>query len=277
MLRHRARTGDLVRVRRGVYAPRGLAADAVTAINATMLRVDGCVASHQTAAALWGLPVLGRDDGQVHVSRPRRAQGARHRFPGVIVHHAALPDRHVAVRDGVAVTTVDRTVVDLARSSRFRAGVATADAALRAAQCSRAGLGVVLADCAGWPGIKRARAVVAFADPAAASPLESISRVAFDEFGVPPPRLQAELVTLDIADFYWPAQRVVGEADGLGKYASPAVLRAEKLREERLAQAGYTVVRWTWDEVFRRPDAVAWRVLQVLRRRGGQTTGDHGG
>ncbi len=60
----------------------------------------------------------------------------------------------------------------------------------------------------------------------------------------------------------------MGEADGLGKYVDADVLRAEKMREERFAQLGYTVVRWTWAEVFRRPDAVAWRVFDVLRRNG---------
>jgi len=186
----------------------------------------------------------------------------------VVVHHAGLPPGHVVDAGGLPSTSAARTVVDLARSSPFRAGVVTADAALRRRSCTAADLAAAVAACAGWPGVRRARDVMAFADPRSASPLESISRVAFADFGLPRPRLQAQLASLDVVDFLWPDYGVVGEADGMGKYTSPHVLRAEKLREERLSVDGYSVVRWTWEEVFRRPDAVAWRVLGVLKRRG---------
>jgi very-short-patch-repair endonuclease len=264
-IRGRHERGQLVRLRRGVYADT--AADR-RRIAAAILRLEGgAVASHRTAAGLWGIPVLGRDDGQVHVTRPRRVQGTA-RYPGLHVHHAGVPDRHRAEHGGVPLTTPARTVVDLARNGSFRAGVVAADAALRARRCDRGELATVVLDCPRWPGVARARRVVAFADPAAASPLESISRAAFAQHGLPRPQLQAEITPFDIADFLWLPYRVIGEADGLAKYTDAEVLRAEKLREERFAQMGYAVVRWTWEEVFRRPDAVAWRVLDVLRRRG---------
>jgi hypothetical protein len=87
--------------------------------------------------------------------------------------------------------------------------------------------------------------VVAFADDRAATPLESISRVAFHDYGLPRPLLQALIGGLDPVDFRWEKWRVVGEADGLIKNTSPDALRREKLREEGIAQLGFTVFRWT--------------------------------
>ncbi|MEJ3742361.1 DUF559 domain-containing protein [Actinomycetes bacterium KLBMP 9797] len=268
-LRRRILTGDLERIRRGRYVTRGSETDLVCRVEAAVSRLDGDpVASHDTAAALWGLPLLGRPDKRIHLTRPRRTKGTSRRYPDLVLHHAALPVEHVAVHQGVPVTTPARTVADLARTGSFRAGVVVADAALRMRLCGREEIQCVSLDCAGWPGVRQVRAVADFANPASASPLESISRVAFAEFRLPTPQLQAPVGPFDIADFMWAAYRVIGEADGLVKYTDADVLRKEKLRQERFAQMGYEVVRWTWREAYHRPDTIAFRALEVLQRRG---------
>jgi hypothetical protein len=265
--RERIRTlharGELVRVRRGLYASPGTDA----AISAATERLDA-VASHATAASLWGLPTLGRPAAGVHLTRARRKQGTLRDYPGVVLHHATLPAGHVTIHCGIPVTTPARTVVDIGRALSFRAAVATADAALRMRRCTREELLAVLAGCRGWPGTRQTRRVIAFADPRAESPLESISRVAFHEYDLPAPILQAEIDGYDRADFLWPDFRVIGEADGMGKYTEPDVLRREKIREENFVQMGYTVFRWTWRDAWRRPDALAHRGLEVLTRCG---------
>jgi hypothetical protein len=58
---------------------------------------------------------------------------------------------------------------------------------------------------------------------------------------------------LGLVDFLWRAQRVVGEADGLGKYDGPFALQKEKLREEGLRACGLEVVRNVWDDVWTAP------------------------
>jgi hypothetical protein len=257
--------GVIVRMARGVYAGSDRRLDEIAA--AVVRLGEHVVASHETAAELWGLPVLGRMPVTVQLTRTRRRTGVD-RYPGITVHHARLPAGHVTVHNGIQVTTPARTVVDLARARSFRAGVTTADAALRRRRCARADLLAVARDCAGWPGVRRARDVAAFADPAAANPLESISRVAFHDHRLPRPLLQAELTSLDIVDFLWEAYGVAGEADGMVKYATADVLRAEKLRQERIEQDGLVVVRWTWAEAYHRPDVIAHRAADVLRRRG---------
>lgn len=257
--------GRLVRLARGVYAAER---DRIEEIAAAFLRIGGdAVVSHETAAELWGIPVLGRLPSTVQLTRPRRRTGVDH-FRGVDLRHASVPADHRTLRHGIPVTTPARTVMDLARSRPFRAGVSSADGALRRRLCTREDLLAVAAECRRWPGVQRARQVARFADPRAANPLESISRVAFHEWGLPPPVLQAEVLSLDIVDFLWPEYAVVGEADGMGKYVDVDALRQEKYRQERLSGDGLEVVRWTWREAYHRPDAVAYRVERTLRRRG---------
>jgi len=168
------------------------------------------------------------------------------------------------------VTSVARTVVDLARASSFRAGVVAADSALRSRQAAKADLDLCITTCAGWPGIQNARRVVAFADARSESVLESISRVAFHELGLPAPDLQAwvgdEDEIIGRADFLWRAYRTVGEADGAVKYADPARAMAQLERDARLRAAGFEVVHFTWQDITRTPDEVMARIKTAFRR-----------
>lgn len=254
--------GELKRERRGLYARHGASATVLAAVT----RLDAA-ASHTTAATLWGIPTLGKRDPRIHVTRPRRKQGTLRDYDGVVLHHAGLAPEDTTVHHGVRLTTPARTVLDIARSESFRSAVVAADAALRCC-CTKDELLAALGRCRCWPGTRQASRVIAFADPRAESPLESISRVAFDEYGLPAPILQAIIGGYERADFLWPDYRVIGEADGLGKYTSPDVLRAEKIREENLSQMRFTVFRWTWRDAYRRPDALAYRGLEILARRG---------
>ena len=82
--------------------------------------------------------------------------------------------------------------------------------------------------------------------------------MAYADQGLPAPETQVEVwspegVFLGLVDFLWRAQRVVGEADGLGKYDHPLALKKEKLREEGLRACGLEVVRNVWDDVWTVP------------------------
>ncbi len=100
----------------------------------------------------------------------------------------------------------------------------------------------------------------------AQTPLESLSRVRLCDVGLPEPELQFPLFDrrglVGYADMAWPGMGVIGEADGLLKYASRDDLIAEKLREDRIRALGWIVVRWTWLEIMREPEAIASRILQ---------------
>jgi hypothetical protein len=106
---------------------------------------------------------------------------------------------------------------------------------------------------------RRVQRVLAAADPASGSPGESLSRAVMILAGLPKPELQAAhrdaQGLIGYSDFHWPEHGVVGEFDGWAKYSrgeflagrSPEdVLRAEKIREDRLRATGLIVVRWMW-------------------------------
>jgi hypothetical protein len=131
-------------------------------------------------------------------------------------------------------------VLDLARCSSLRAGVVVADSALRKKRTTKRELQVAVESCRRWPGLQRAAEVVRFADGMAESPLESISRLAFRDCGLPPPTLQAQLgadgLVIARVDFYWEQFRTIAEADGEMKYDNQA-RRAQQARS-RLTPPG---------------------------------------
>jgi predicted transcriptional regulator of viral defense system len=148
----------------------------------------GAVVSHHSAAMLHGLDLLGRGPGTtVALTRPPKSTSSRTGRAGVSLHIAALPAGHVVTCHGIPVTSAARTVIDLARASSFPAGVVVADSALHTTKTAKAELQDVITACARWPGLRAARQAVAFADARAESVLESVSRVAFHDHGLPPP------------------------------------------------------------------------------------------
>lgn len=229
------------------------------------------VVSHQSAAIIHGLELLGRESpAGVAVTLPPGGTGSRSSRAGKIVHAAALPERHVALQHGVRVTSVARTVVDLARTLPVRDGVVTADSALHAGLASKRELEGVLADCRRWPGLARARQVVAASDARPESVLESLSRVVFAEQGLPPPDLQVWVGSDDWVigrvDFLWREFRTIAEADGTLKYANPSRALTQLQRDARLREAGFEVVHFTWQEIMQVPAEVAAAIRVAFRR-----------
>jgi hypothetical protein len=245
-LRRLVRRGALLRLAHGEYAPADLVAatsrdrageHAVRASAALAGIRSRAVVSHHSAALIHGIELLGRPPWEtVTLTGPPGSTSRRTCRTGIRIHIAALPAGHVVTCRGMPVTSVARTVVDLARASSFRAGVVAADCALRSRQASKADLDLCITACAGWPGIQNARRVAAFADGRSESVLESISLVAFHDLGLPPPDLQAwvgdEDEIIGRADFLWRAYRTVGEGQ---VRRLPADMRSSQARCTRAA------------------------------------------
>jgi hypothetical protein len=227
--------------------------------------------SHQSAARVHGLGVAGHESAPtIQITRAPGDRGGRTGRPGVLVHVAALPAEHVVSHRGVLLTSVPRTVIDLARVLPFGEGVAVADSALHAGLTSKTALAAVIADCPRWPGLHRAREVTAFSDARSESMLESLSRAVFCQAGLPPPDLQVWVgddgEVIGRADFLWRRYNTIGEADGAVKYLNPARARAQLERDARLRAAGYEVVHFTWAEITRVPAQVVESVRLAFRR-----------
>lgn len=282
------RHGEMTRVVRGVYRYSSFEStdaerrddDAFLArVRATQLLAgDPLVFCSFAAVAVWGLPMVGRWPDKVPVLVPHRGGGRS--TVGIARTTVGYPAPAVSV-DGLVVTSLPRTVVDIGRTATFAQAVAVADAALhgrepRAGVPRRAALDLKeacldLARFGSAPGVARCRAVLDFADGASGSAGESVSRVAIRLLGLPAPQLQVPFHDdeglIGIVDFSWPEFGLVGEFDGFGKYvreeftrgrSTADIVMEEKRREDRLRALDLRVVRWDW--------SVA-RSLPALRQR----------
>jgi predicted transcriptional regulator of viral defense system len=268
--------GVLTRVARGVYAQSAQTKQIVsTERGKVAFRIAAAVAivgpeavgSHADAAAVHGLDLLTRPKPRsISVCRPVDAPRTRwSRRPYINVHTSDLPADQRTMRHGVPVTSVPRTVIDLARTTSLREGIVVADSALHAKQTTKAELYNVISRCARWPGISQARRAVDFSDALAESPFESIARLVFDERGLPRPELQAwvgdDNLIAGRVDFYWRAHSTIAEADGAIKYGDPGRAQQQLQRDDDLRRAGFQVVHFTWKQLHLNPD----QVIQSIR------------
>jgi hypothetical protein len=242
---------------------------AALAASAAALTRKAAVVSHQSAAVLYGLPVRSLPPNPV-LTLPRGSGfGA---CSATAVHRAELTPGERSDWFGVPLTSVARTVCDLARFGRGD-GLIAADAALRERLTTAAALDTAASACAGWPGSTAARWVATCADAGSESPLESLIRACLLEHGVPNPILQARISDPSDGwhcrvDMLWRHQRVILEADGRVKYSDGdgRALWREKRRQERLERIGYRVVRVLWRDVEQHPTDTVNRVWAALHR-----------
>lgn len=286
-LRRRRTSGELVPVLPGAYVPaevlgtihrdeRHLLVVRAAALTArTML-----VFSHHSAAAPWRLPMIGPAPHRAHVTVPPQQGGRSTRS---LSRHASWRPVEAVVIDGLTVTSLARTVVDLAAVLPFEATVVAADAALRRTEFPLKGVPrstvtktTLVEEHALLPlrhGSARAARAIGFADGRAQLPGESLSRVSMLRAGLPAPILQQKLRGASgkeyFVDFWWPASNVIGEFDGEAKYSDPVYLAGrtpqraayeEKLREDDLRLAGYGMCRWDW-ATARDPRALRIRLI----------------
>jgi hypothetical protein len=231
------------------------------------LRPDAVV-SHESAARLWGIPLLAPEPS---VHRFTCARGTVERGSEWRINVAQLPDNHVVERCGVPITAPARTALDIARDRGFLHGVVACDGALFQQLCTPADLAAVLVDCFDWPGNRTAQEVAAFADGRAETPIESLSRIACHEHGIEPPDLQVWVEDewgrgFARSDLGWRNRRTLLEADGMVKYrgeerGATDPLEREKRRQARLEDLGWVVVRVLWHEARFDRARLARRIL----------------
>lgn len=212
-------------------------------------------ASHQSAAVVYGLPVLAEHLDRAHVANLRETKEARrhdthsvHRWPG--------PDS-VREHDGMQVVVPELAVLGTAVLAGPRSGIMVADAALRAELTTKTALSTWLERLRHTPGLSAARMVVQRASGTAESGGESLGRLVLEDLGyrvIPQYRIVEEGgLVIARADFFLPDLGVVVEFDGKVKYAGAdgaSSLAAEKRREDRIRRLGYGVARLIWSDLF---------------------------
>ena len=254
---HRVRCGRLHRLYRGVYAVghrhltrEGRRLAAVVALG------DGAALSHVSAAALWGLRTS--DATRIHVTVP--SPGGRGRRAQITVHRSrSLRSRDVTTVDAIPVTSVARTLLDLAgmlapgpleraveRSLQLRLFDLRAIRALIDADPTRSGagaLGRIIAGVHDEPALTR-------------SELEARMRDLCDAHGIPRPEVNT-LVDGDEVDFLWRGQRLIVETDGHATHGTRAAFESDRARDARHTTLGYRVVRVTYRRLVHEPGLVA--------------------
>jgi hypothetical protein len=260
--------GFLVRITPGVYAEASewlLLDDRerfVTRVRGVALsRPMPLLLSHRTAAVLHGLPLVGGLPLRVDSLRTTVNGG---RSEATIHAHRTSHLPQVGQIDDLRVTSVSRTIVDVALSSPLVVSVPMADHALRGGQTTHQALQEELDPRRRHPGARRAAAALGLSTPASQSPLESIAQVRLYEGGWQRPRQQVPLPLLRggtaFVDCLWADIDLVLEADGRYKYGPVAGLLsgeelwAEKRREDDLREQGFDFRRPTWDRVWRRTE-----------------------
>lgn len=219
---------------------------------------SGAIVSHVSAAVHWGLPVPRALLGKVHAT-VSRSSGA-YRSQQVHVHTAKLTDAEVVQRDGLLMTCLARTAIDLACMCKPHEALAIMDAALRLSDADQLTKQSLVTRR--QRGIGTMRWALANASQLADSPGESLCRYWMITEGLPPPVLQYEVVDADgrplgRADFGWPDHGTLGEFDGAVKYGrllkpgqsvTDAVMR-EKHRENKFRLMCWWVLRWCWSDL----------------------------
>jgi very-short-patch-repair endonuclease len=256
------RTGVWTRLHRGVYADAAwLERQDPPAVHLAharglQLQMGAQIAwSHRTAAIAHGLPLLHRIPELPELTVER---GHRRTAPGARLFANAMKDGHTTRTSGNArLTTVARTISDIARVHGSMAAMVSGDHAVRHGLLAENEVAIVLRDCKMWKGIPRFKDVLPLLDGRSETPGESVSRWQIVSHGLLRPELQFEIVIRGRrfrTDFAWPSLRLIGEFDGRVKYGTANDLFAEKLREDDLRGEGWRVVRWTWADLWGSPE-----------------------
>jgi very-short-patch-repair endonuclease len=261
-VQRRVAAGWLHRRHLGVFAvghpaltDRGRFAAAVLAGGA------GAVLSHRSAAALWGLTP---ETAVVDVTVPgRRCAGP----DGVVVHSGRLAARDVTRIDGIPVTGLARTLLDLAEVASLEQLVEAID---RAGNRLRPGvMSSMLAEHRGRHGLKALKQALLITRPQDVLTRSELERRALKLIAaarLPGPEVNVRLHRYEV-DLLWRPQRLVVELDGRRWHDTPAARERDSRRDTNLLCAGYRVMRLTWRQVVNDPDWVSNRLRRALRNR----------
>jgi very-short-patch-repair endonuclease len=217
----------------------------------------GAVLSHRSAAALWGILPSAR--GRVEVTVPvwRRA------FADIQIHQAQLPPDEVTLVDAIPVTTVPRTLLDLAAVVARRRVERAIEQAEVLRLTDRLSLKDLVARYPRRQGAATVRAILARGRLGATvtrSELEERFLAFVEEAALPRPELNAPMEIgsgwVEV-DCLWRTERLVVELDGYGSHGTRAAFERDRARDRLLQATRWRVVRITWWQLHDEPATVA--------------------
>jgi very-short-patch-repair endonuclease len=265
MLMVRARDGRLHGIHRGVYSvvPPPLAGQA-RSLAAVFAYGPEAVLSHRPAAVLRELLPPRGTLTQVTVPGCKRR-----RRPGIAVHGMAVETFERAVIRAIPVTSVARTLLDLAGSVSMHELLRAYERAERLRVLDMAEIVAVLDANPRRRGARRLTRLAEY-DPGkaaqAASELELLFLDLMRNAGLPAPQVNV-LVHGYVVDFYWPRARLVVEVDGYEFHSGRREFQRDREKVTTLQLAGLTILPFTHHDVTRRAPAVVDAVATRLTAR----------
>jgi Protein of unknown function (DUF559) len=254
------RRGRLLVIHRSVYA---VGHRALRAEGRRLAAVLACgplaVLSHRSAAAHWGL--LATQQSAIDVTAPRSRDGV----PGIRLHRSrSLDARATTTHEGIPITTIARTLLDLAatvRSHRLERALAQAE---RLQLYDHRAITDVIARSNGH----RGKGALARATRRTPQLTRSELEIAFGKLvrraGLPEPLGNYTLDAPDHAglevDFYFPTHRLVVETDGWDTHKTKAAFKSDRRKDAALTAVGYRVMRFTYDDAVYEPDTIVARL-----------------
>lgn len=261
--------GQLERLHPGASRVVGSPRTRLQALTAGVLAAGrDALASHRTAAALWGIP---RPDGDpIDVILPRRER--RHRpSPGIVVHRPRdYKDLAGANRAGIPTTNVVRTLCDLgAVDASSMPGAVGHVLSARLATVKALDDGIARHSARGRAGVPAFRAALAqwlLDGKPADSVLELAMLRLFRRFGLPPTEFHPEICGYEV-DFRVLGTPILIECDGWATHGlDRRTFDRDRRRDVAHAAAGYVTLRFTYSDVVRRPAATARAIREALAK-----------
>lgn len=258
---HSLSANRLIQVHRGVYAVGHGAVTRRARLRAATMVGPGVALSHTSAAEWWA--IVGGRTGPVHVTASRRIER-----PHIVSHTRTLPPDELEADDGVPLTSVSRTLFDLASDGRD-----ALESALRKAEfrqlTSQLSLHDLLTRYPGARGSATVRGVLAdgLYLLAAESPLEELFLRFLHDRRIGLPEVN---VTLEAngrryrVDCLFRAAGLVVELDGRDAHARELAFERDRERDGDLLAAGLRVLRITRRQLERDPAAVERRLRAAL-------------
>lgn len=249
-IEYRVAMGRLVSVEQAVFAVSPVIEDDDWGRwMAATLTAPGTVLVHDSAATAWGFWSLPRS--YETVARP--GSGGPRRHGGILCYRSSTLVGECELLRGIPITSVRRTLLDLAGRVSERALARSVREAVRLELTTLAELGDSLARYRGRRGVRRLAATVARYSglplERARSGAEILALEHLRAAGRPLPRLNVRIAG-DEADLSWPERRLIIEIDG-GPFHLDEGEDARK--EARWKAAGWAVRRLASDDVYARP------------------------
>jgi very-short-patch-repair endonuclease len=265
--------GRLHRLHQGVYAvghrrltwySRCWAAVLGAEANEVDEVVWAAVASHASAAYLWGLYRYAPET--IDVTAPIRRRAKRE----FRVHFSSiLAEEDRAEREGIPVTSVPRTLLDLAIRARPDQLERLLERAEERDLFDLRAVEAVLDRAGGHRGRGRLRRALAIYQPDPAftrSRFEKRFRQLVRAAGIAVPSMNFNVAGYEL-DAYWPELRFAVELDLYETHGTRAAFERDHLRQEELKLIGIEMIRVTEPRLKREPEAVLANLAALLERR----------